>query len=51
VAESTGPLATVRTDGTAAITTNWNIVDLTTGAITAMPPGDGTQTPQFAVKF
>jgi hypothetical protein len=51
VAESTGPLATVRTDGTAAITTNWNIVDLTTGAITAMPPGDGTQTPQWAVKF
>lgn len=51
VAESTGPLATVRTDGTAAITTNWSIVDLTTGAITAMPPGDGTQTPQWAVRF
>jgi hypothetical protein len=51
VAESTGPLATLRTDGTAAITTNWNVVDLTTGAITAMPPGDGTQTPEWAVKF
>lgn len=51
VAESTGPLATVRTDGTAAITTNWNVVDLTTGAITAMPPGDAPQTPQWAVKF
>lgn len=51
VAEGAGPLATLRTDGTAAITTNWNVVDLVTGAITPMPPGDATQTPQFAVKF
>ena len=51
VAESTGPLAAVRTDGTAAITTNWNVVDLTTGTVTQMPIGDGAQTPQFAVIF
>ncbi|HUQ42212.1 MAG TPA: hypothetical protein VM052_06905 [Candidatus Limnocylindrales bacterium] len=51
VAQGTGPLADLRTDGTAAITTNWNLVDLATGNINAMTPSDPTQTPQFAVKF
>ncbi len=51
VAEVAGPLATVRVDGTAAITTSWNLVDLVTGTVTPLPAGDGTQTPQWAVKF
>jgi hypothetical protein len=51
VAEGAGPLAMVRVDGTAAITTSWNLVDLVTGSVTPMPPGDGTQTPYFAVLF
>src|SRR4051812_5340394 len=51
IAEGAGPLGTVRVDGTAAITTSWNLVDLTTGAVTPIPGVDRTQTPSFAVKF
>jgi hypothetical protein len=50
IAEGAGPLAAVRVDGTAAITTSGNLVDLATGAVIPMPVTDG-QTPQFAVRF
>jgi hypothetical protein len=51
VTDAAGPLALVRVDGTAAITTGWNLVDLTTGAVTEIPGADRTHTPAFAVLF
>lgn len=45
------PLALVRIDGSAAITTDGMLVDLATGAATALPVFDGQRTPFLGVRF
>jgi|GEM_PF-2262450 len=51
VAENVGPLGILRVDGSAAITNSWMLVDLRTGAVTAIPNGTINEIPYLAVRF
>lgn len=51
IAEGVGPLAVLRVDGSAAITTSWMLVNVGTGEATPIPGADRDQTPYLAVKL
>jgi hypothetical protein len=51
VVRDTGGIALVRVDGTAVLSFDYQLVDLTTGAMTPVPKGAGTETWYLAVLF